>query len=387
MEQKDTSDTPQEAHTFTETVAESATENSTAQKDQAYVASPTKQTPGRCGTIIGVLAIIIALATGAGVYFYGTQQSRAQTERIQQLQNQIAALQTKGSGYEQQISQQTSQLNSSHDELGTFSQRLEQLKTQVDTITDNDSRNWLLAQADFLINMAGRKVWSEQDVVTAVALLKSADSSLAKMHDPALTDVRRALREDISRLSAISQIDYDGIILSVSQLANDVDSLRLADNRSDGTPMDQDSGELSSSLREWRQNLVKSWHNFMDNFITIRRRDTNAEPLLAPDQDVYLRENIRSRLLVAAQAVPRHQNEIFQQSLDTVSTWTRTWFDEQDPTTKAFLAQLDELSQQSINMELPEKLASQSKLEKLMQNRVNPELSQITTDTEQSQEE
>lgn len=42
----------------------------------------------------------------------------------------------------------------------------------------------------------------------------------------------------------------------------------------------------------------------MDSFITIRRRDDTAVPLLAPNQDVYLRENIRSRLLVAAQAVP-----------------------------------------------------------------------------------
>ena len=57
----------------------------------------------------------------------------------------------------------------------------------------------------------------------------------------------------------------------------------------------------------------------MDDFITIRRRDNTAEPLLAPNQDVYLRENIRSRLLIAAQAVPRHQDEIYRQSVDTVS--------------------------------------------------------------------
>ncbi len=50
----------------------------------------------------------------------------------------------------------------------------------------------------------------------------------------------------------------------------------------------------------------------MDNFITIRRRDDTAVPLLAPNQDIYLRENIRSRLLVAAQAVPRHQEETYR---------------------------------------------------------------------------
>ncbi len=152
--------------------------------------------------------------------------------------------------------------------------------------------------------MAGRKLWSDQDVTTAVTLLKSADASLADMNDPSLIDVRRAITEDISALSAVSQVDFDGIILKLNQLSNQVDNLRLADNNIDDSPMDANSDELSSSLSEWRQNLSKSWHSFMSDFISIRRRDSSAEPLLAPNQDVYLRENIRSRLLVAAQAVP-----------------------------------------------------------------------------------
>lgn len=55
--------------------------------------------------------------------------------------------------------------------------------------------------------------------------------------------------------------------------------------------------------------------------------------LLAPNQDIlYLRENIRSRLLVAAQAVPRHQEETYKQALDNVSTWVRAYYntDEDD---------------------------------------------------------
>ena len=114
----------------------------------------------------------------------------------------------------------------------------------------------------------------------------------------------------------------------------------------------------------------KSWQNFMDSFITVRRRDETAVPLLAPNQDIYLRENIRSRLLVAAQAVPRHQEETWKQSLDNVSTWVRAYYDTDDATTKAFLEEVDKLSQQSITMTVPETLQSQALLEKLMQTRV-----------------
>lgn len=114
------------------------------------------------------------------------------------------------------------------------------------------------------------------------------------MNDPSLITARRALTDDISTLSTITQVDYDGIILKLNQLSNGLDNLRLADNDSDASPMDSDSSELSGTITEWRQNLVKSWHSFMDSFITIRRRDETAVPLLAPNQDIYLRENIRS---------------------------------------------------------------------------------------------
>lgn len=117
--------------------------------------------------------------------------------------------------------------------------------------------------------MAGRKLWNDQDIVTAAALLKNADASLAEMHDPSLIEIRRAITQDISTLSAISQIDFDGIILRVNQLSNQVDNLRLADNTTDGSPMDEDNDELTGTLSEWRQNLSKSWKSFMDNFITI----------------------------------------------------------------------------------------------------------------------
>ncbi len=159
---------------------------------------------------------------------------------------------------------------------------MDEVQQKVATISGSDAKTWLLAQADFLVKLAGRKLWSNQDVTTAAALLKSADASLADMNDPSLITVRRAITDDIASLSAVSQVDYDGIILKLNQLSNQVDNLRLADNDSDGSPMDSDGEELSSSISEWRINLQKSWQNFMDNFITIRRRDDTAVPLLTP---------------------------------------------------------------------------------------------------------
>lgn len=342
-----------------------------------------KKNHNNTALILSAVAIAIALAAGVGLYGWGKQQATTQTATSDALATQLIALQkaqeSQKSELEGIIKQQATQLDEASRQQAALVKQLDEVQQKVATISGSDAKTWLLAQADFLVKMAGRKLWSDQDVTSAAALLKSADASLADMNDPSLITARRAITDDIASLSAVSQVDYDGIILKVNQLSNQIDNLRLADNNTDDSPMDSDSSELSSSISEWRVNLQKSWQNFMDSFITIRRRDETAVPLLAPNQDVYLRENIRSRLLVAAQAVPRHQEETWRQALENVSTWVRAYYDTDDATTKAFLDEVDQLSQQSISMNVPDTLQSQTILEKLMQTRVRNLLAQPTT--------
>lgn len=337
----------------------------------------------RSGVLKNIIAIAIILAIGGSLYYYGQQQSHLLSAENQELRQQLESLKHQQSQDQQRIEalykgqkQAFSQVAAQTVQNEQLDNRLQELQTKISGLSSSDVKSWLLAQADFLVKMAGRKLWNDQDVITAAALLKNADASLAEMNDPSLIEIRRAITQDISELSAINQIDFDGIILRVNQLSNQVDNLRLADNTNDGSPMDEDNDELTGTLSEWRQNLSKSWSSFMDNFITIRRRDTAAEPLLAPNQDIYLRENIRARLLIAAQAIPRHQGEVFKQSLETVSTWVRAYFNINDPNTKAFLEEIDSLSQQPISMTVPDHLSSQPLLEKLMQTRVRSLLSQ-----------
>ncbi len=336
---------------------------------------------------LSAIAIAIALAAGIGLYGLVKKQATDQTAARDALVTQVTALQqaqqTQKAELDAVIKQQAAQLADANRQQAELTKQLDEMQQKVATISGTDAKTWLLAQADFLVKLAGRKLWSDQDVTTAAALLKSADASLGDMNDPSLITARRALTQDIASLGTVSQVDYDGIILKVNQLSNQIDNLRLADNNDDDSPMDSDSSELSSSLSEWRINLQKSWQNFMDSFITVRRRDETTVPLLAPNQDVYLRENLRSRLLVAAQAVPRHQEETYKQALDNVSTWVRAYYDTDDATTTAFLEDVDKLSQQNITMNVPDKLASQPILEKLMQTRVRNLLAQPGVAAEQ----
>jgi len=359
----------------------SAMSEATPPEENHSPATAGKKTSAKnIGTPLAIVAIIIALASAGGSYWYVTQQQKMDSASRDALSQKLSTLMQQSDASRQQLSQQLNDaaqaLQNARQHQDASDKELNSLRDRVASLTGNDGSTWLIAQADYLVKLAGRKLWSDQDVITAEALLKSADGSLAEMDDPSVLNVRRALTADISTLSSLSQVDYDGIILKLNQLSDNVDNLRLADDENNESPMDADSKEVSGSLAQWRENLAKSWHDFMDNFITIRRRDNTAEPLLAPNQDIYLRENIRSKLLIASQAVPRHQNDIYRQSLQAVSSWVRAWYDTNDPATKAFLAQIDGLEQQNITMDVPASLTSQPLLDKLMQTRVRGLLNQ-----------
>ena len=189
------------------------------------------------------------------------QQSTNQTATSDALVNQLAALQKRRrhkTELEGVIKQQAAALADANSKQEELTKQLDEVQQKVASISGTDAKTWLLSQADFLVKLAGRKLWSDQDVTTAAALLKSADASLADMNDPSLITARRAITEDIASLSAVSQVDYDGIILKVNLATNQIDNLQLADNNDDDSPMDSDGTELSSSLSEWRVNLQKA---------------------------------------------------------------------------------------------------------------------------------
>jgi uroporphyrin-3 C-methyltransferase len=131
----------------------------------------------------------------------GETTGNNQTATSDALANQLTALQkaqeSQKAELEGIIKQQATQLDEAKRQQEELAKQLDEVQQKVATISGSDAKTWLLAQADFLVKLAGRKLWSDQDVTTAAALLKSADASLADMNDPSL--IRRA-----SRLPTIS---------------------------------------------------------------------------------------------------------------------------------------------------------------------------------------
>ncbi len=337
------------------------------------------------GAGLALLALLVALGVGGAGYYFGQQEVEKINQKMTALESQIGKTAAESaSNPPPNIAQDNEQLTKLVNGLKTTDEKLavlerslsdketalSALQTQVTNVASNmnaQPSEWLLSEADFLLNNALRKLLLDNDVETSIALLKISDEVLAKVSEPEAKTVRAAINTDLKQLLSVDSVDQNAIMQRLSQLANSVDELVAMNvNFGDDGSQAQDE-QVSDDVTDWKNNLQRTASSFLNHFIRISpRTDKVTLALLAPNQDIYLRENIRLRLQIAILAVPRQQNELYKQSLETVAAWVRSYFDTETEVAKNFLKSVDELAEQSIYVDVPNQLSSLNALDKLL---------------------
>lgn len=351
---------------------------------------------------LALLAILLALALGGAGYYFGQQQVDKIQQKLTELESKapVAVNVPDMPDFTQeraQLDELTKNYRTATDKITVLEKDLldkqhayASLQAQINKLSSNAApaqpNNWLLSEADFLLTNAQRKLVLDYDVDTAIALLNVANEILENVSDPHAIEVRAAIRNDLKQLSSIDNVDQNAIMQKISQLANTIDELEILDVNFADTEV-QGSG-ISDDVSDWRSNLRKSAGSFLNHFIRITPRNTDAKPLLAPNQDIYLRENIRLRLQIAILAVPRQQNELYKQSLETVASWVRSYFDTSSETAVNFLKSIDDLAEQSIYIDVPDQLGSLNILNSMLNKQTRDvQKIELSTDKELIQEE
>ena len=331
----------------------------------------------KTGTALSLLAILIALGVGGAGYYFGQQQVAEIHQKLTALESQsgvaVSAPVSDNSG---QVTQLEQGLKTAQDKVEQLEQlvagktgEIAALQAQVKQVSQlagaQQPSDWLFSEADFLLNNALRKLVLDNDVDTAISLLKLADETLVKVNNSQANAIRTAINQDLKQLLSLSSVDQNAVMQKLSQLANTVDELQALNVNFDETP--EKSGKLSDDIADWQQNVEKSATSFLNHFIRISpKQSADKKELLAPNQDIYLRENIRLRLQLAIMAVPRQQDELYKQSLDAVASWVRSYFDTSAEVTQNFLKSVDELADSSIYVDVPEQLKSLTLLDKYL---------------------
>lgn len=367
-------------------------------EDREPVAPRTQTVVKKSGTGLSLLAIFIALGVGGAGYYFGQQQVdefqqkltaleaqinnktvvSAPTQEVKFDTTQLAQLESANKATQNKIAQVEELINAKSHELVGLQSQINKVSAQANAQQPTD---WLFSEADFLLNNALRKLVLDNDVDTAVSLLKLADETLAKVNNSQSAAIRSAINQDLKQLLSVAGVDQNAVMQKLSQLANTVDELPVLDvNFGD----DQNATKLSDSLSDWAENAEKSATSFLNHFIRISpKHGADRKELLAPNQDIYLRENIRLRLQLAIMAVPRQQNELYKQSLEAVASWIRSYFDTNAEVTQSFLKSVDELSEVSIYVDVPSQLQSLSMLDKYL-NRTPLDVQKVEIEAEKA---
>ncbi len=302
------------------------------------------------------LALVVALAVLA---WLGWQQLQLRDSQLTGLQTMVQQQQRQLEQLDERHQERLGRLDGFQDQVREQVQRLDrQLITTSQQLLNMGAKSrtdWLLAEAEYLLRLANQRLLMERDPAGALAILQAADGVLAETDEVALYPVRRQIAQEVVALESVAELDRTGVFLKLEALSQAVDQLQQRHDEpvkapvSDATPVDlTDSvGEVASSL--WDE---------LKQLIVVRRLDQPAEPLLPPENEFFLRQNLRLMLEQAELALLDKNQAVYEASLAKAAQWVERYFTSPSQganrAARAFMANLDSLRQVQVDPALPD---------------------------------
>ncbi len=200
----------------------------------------------------------------------------------------------------------------------------------------------LLADIESALRVAMLQAEITASVGPLVITLKQIDERLARLDDPALDPVRRAVALDLERVRGAGAVDVAALVGRLDEAARAIDDLPLlvAPQRSGGrgtAPRATASAPVGGAGRDegggdanagsaWAVLGNQVWSE-VRSLVRVTRIDQPEAMLLAPEQAYFLRENLKLRLLNARLALLSRQFDTARIDLRDAQQSLERYFD------------------------------------------------------------
>ena len=354
-------------------------ESSATQSESSKSGAKQKKSSGNglLWFVVIILFLLVLGMAGAGYWYYMQQQSASQETVIAQQNNasQLNAIERERADILASIENVTRTNQALESTVAELKSQNEQLALQAEStlqqLNNMEGRrpaDWLIAEADYLVRMAGRKLWLENDVRTAILLLVNADKRLKSLADPSVLPVRATLAEDIQTLQQLNPVSQSSVALALTGMMAQIDKLPLDTFEKPEDSNAQDT-TLSESADDWQENLAKVWRSLVDDFLTVKSIEGPVEPVLSLEAQFLAKEQLRLQLMHAQTAALQGDEGLYSQSLQYAQTLLTEKFDTEKSQVTGFMDALQNLSATDIARPIPTELASQKPLERLLDSR------------------
>ena len=320
-------------------VEETAAEETTP--DEVVTEKPQRPRSGNSVAWLAFLLAIIAVTASGYTAWHNWQGSRdtSADDAVARLDSQIATsaqsledLEARVAGLGGRDPAIDAELNAIRQELDERVRLLSSLPSRMSAlegsvaslagVSEGARDAWILAESEYYMQIANAQLQLANNPHLASLALKMADERIVQLANPALTDVRRALSDELTALEALEKPDIEGATLTLASLARVVESLPLASAAMAGEETDEIDPELSGPGRAWA-----SVKNAMSGLVTVTPPERAKLVQLSPDSEFFLRNNIALQLQSARLALLRGEQAIFEQTLDDTSALLTDYFD------------------------------------------------------------
>ena len=318
--------------------SEHAVEEPSVEDKEPTAEAPKRQRSGNSVAWLAFLLAIIAVAAAGYTAWNGTRGTStddnyarldgrltSSARSLARLEEQVAQF----SGSDAEIDADLKAIRSELDErVRTFSSlptRMSTLESSVASlagISEGARDAWILAESEYYMQIANAQLQLANNPHLASLALRMADERIAQLANPALTDVRRAIADELAMLDIMEKPDIEGATLTLASLAKVVGSLPLASTTEQEEESAQEDPDLSGTGRAWA-----SVKNAMSGLVKVTPPEQARLLQLTPDAEFFLRNNIALQLQSARLALLRSEQAIFEQTLDDTTALLNDYFD------------------------------------------------------------
>ena len=200
---------------------------------------------------------------------------------------------------------------------------LESTMASLAGVSTSARNTWLLAEGEYYLQIANAQLQLANNPQLASMALSMADERVVQIADPALTDVRRAISDELAALDIMEKPDIAGATLTLASLARVVESLPLARAVLADAPEDEGvDADQSGMDRAWT-----SMKSAVSGLVKVTPPEQDKLVMLTTDGEYVLRNNIALQLQSARLALLRGEQAVFEQSLDDTSALLDKYFD------------------------------------------------------------
>lgn len=349
--------------------------------DQKETLSKPKAKESKSGVWFGVVILLIVIGlAGAGYLLLqqvrdkqqdlvgelgkDTQQMFELTKQISGYQEQLVAIQNQLSSLNAEVGSKESNFEAKLNELSALhTERLENTSGRINESILRIQRqlgktrgDWLVADAEYLLSVANRRLHLMGDVDTTIEALKAADQRLRESGDTAAFKVRGQIAKEIAAVQKVQLADVVGIYSTLEMLEEDVAKLNVFLPYA-GKGLSSDDSIAKAKAKSSAENDINAKLDdalvAIEGIVTIRRLDNPVTSVITPEQKAFITEQLSTKLVIVKLALVQQDDALYQASINDVLQWLKSNFTK-NAAYKQFVLELERLKAIQIRSNFPD---------------------------------